>query len=361
MYQPYSSPLLKKINYKNIDPEISHLFYLLSLHILQNQPDSKIVNRKLYAFDKTLSVKLFGLNFNNPIGLAAGFDKQGLAVKTLSELGFGHIEVGTVTPLPQYGKEKHRFSFLTEDNALINRFGFANDGIEHLKHNLSKEKKRDYILGINIGPNEKSIEEGNAIKDYTICIENLYKYCDYFAINISSPNTKGLRLLHAKKEFDELLASIFKRIKTLRINNPILVKISPDLSEREIHELLDVISSYTVAGIIATNTTLNRPANLISSKKYQLGGLSGKPLKKRSTEIIRIIYKHTKGKLPIIGVGGIFNANDALEKIQAGASLIQLYTGFTYKGPVIIKSINEGIITYLKNNKITEIKELVNT
>lgn len=362
MYQPYVFPFFKKIDFRNIDPEITHTFYLHTLHIAQTQPAIyDLLKRKLEITDPRLRMKAFGLKFKNPVCAAAGFDKNGIAVRALSALGFGAIEAGTVTPLPQYGKKKHRLFRLEHDCALINRFGFSNDGVEHLVHHLKTERKRNYILGLNIGPNANSVEKGKPISDYLKCIKILNKYGDYFTINISSPNTEGLRLLQAKNELDKLLRAIFKEAKKLQIKKPFLVKIAPDLTDKALFEILEVFSSHPVAGIIATNTTLARPRHLVDKQKKEIGGLSGKPLKGNSTRIIRLIYKRTKGKLPIMGVGGIFYASDAIEKIRAGASVVQLYTGFLFEGPSIVRSINMGILRYMKRHRVQSLKELVGT
>lgn len=360
MYQPYVFPFLKKIDFKSLDPEITHTFYLHTLHIAQNQPQIyNLIKQKLDVVDNKLTVNAFGLQFKNPIGAAAGFDKNGIAVKALSAIGFGSIEAGTVTPLPQYGRMKHRLFRLEQDCALINRFGFANDGIVHLKHHLSSIKKRDYVVGVNIGPNAKTVEEGDPLKDYVKCIKQLHKLSDYFTINISSPNTEGLRLLQSQKLLDKLLSTIFKTAKSLQIKKPFLIKIAPDLTEDGLLELLEVVLSYPVAGIVAVNTTLDRPKDIMDKKRKESGGLSGKPLKNKSTKIIKTIYKKTGGKIPIVGVGGVFTAADAIEKIEAGASLVQLYTGFIFEGPVIVKDINLGLIKYMKKHRIGSIKEMV--
>ncbi len=360
MYQPYVFPFLKKADFESLDPEITHTFYLHTLHIAQNQPAIyNLIKKKLDVADPRLEVNLFGLKFKNPIGAAAGFDKNGIAVKALSAIGFGSIEAGTVTPLPQYGKAKHRLFRLEEDCALINRYGFANDGVDHLKHHLKSLTDRDYIVGVNIGPNAKTVEEGDPLEDYVKCIKRIHELTDYFTINISSPNTEGLRLLQTQNLLDKLLDTVFKTVKQLKIKKPFLIKIAPDLTEEGLLELLDVLQNYPVAGIIVANTTLERPKDLISKAKTESGGLSGKPLTNKSTKIIRTIYKKRGEKLPIIGVGGVFTAADAIEKIEAGSSLVQLYTGFIFEGPVIVKNINLGLIKYMKKHRIKNIKAMV--
>lgn len=341
------------------DAETTHMLVLHLFSLMQKIPLlTNIIKSRFEIKDPRLAVSLSNMKFENPVGLAAGFDKNGIAAKTLSSFGFGHIEVGTITPLPQKGNTKPRLFRLIYNKALINRFGFSNLGVNNLRKELLKQKKRGFVLGINIGPNLKSVEEGTFIQDYILCIEKTHNYCDYFTINISSPNTKGLRLLQEKKVLHKILKTIFIFLKNKKITKPIFVKIAPDLSEGQIEELLDAIKQYPVAGIIATNTTIDRPKNLKGIYKNQTGGLSGLPLWKKSTKIINIIYKYTQGKIPIIGVGGIFNAQDAIEKIKAGATLIQLYTGFIYEGPWIAKDINKGILKYMEKNKINSLKQL---
>lgn len=354
-YQKCIFPLVKLIN-----EETGHNAILKVFRTVQGNPFLKTqIKRYCDVSDGRLEVQVFGLFFKNPLGLAAGFDKNALAIDLLANLGFGHVETGTITPLPQKGNPKPRLFRLDEDFGIINRFGFSNVGIHTFSKNLSKFKKRDYVLGINIGPNKKSIAEKTAIQDYSTCIGKLQKFGDYFTINISSPNTEGLRLLQAKDELDNLLNAVFKTVRFSKINPLILVKISPDLTPKELLDLLEVITSHPVAGIIATNTTVIRPKNLKSKHRNETGGLSGLPLRIRSNEMIRTIYKHTSGKLPIIGVGGVFNGSDAIEKIKSGATLIQLFTGFVYQGPSIARQINLDLLQYMQKNKIKSVRELV--
>lgn len=359
-YQKYIFPLLKNTNFESFDPEIMHTFHLHALHMVQNQPEiHSLIKKKLTVSNNKLNVNVFGLKFANPIGVAAGFDKNGIAIKSLSSMGFGAIEVGTITPLPQYGKDKYRLFRLDKDNALINRFGFSNDGANYLKRNLKSANEKNFVVGVNIGPNTKTIEEGNPLEDYSKCITQLHDFADYFTINISSPNTKGLRNLQSEKLLDNVLTGIFKTTNSLRLKKPILIKISPDLTEEALLKLLDVVMSHPVAGIIAVNTTLDRPKNISDQKKKEEGGLSGMPLKKKSTEIIKKIHKKTNGKLPIIGAGGVFTASDAIEKIEAGATLVQLYTGLFFEGPEIVKKINLGLLQYMEKQKIGNITEMI--
>lgn len=355
IYSHYFLPLAQYI-----DPETIHNIILFLLSFIQKIPfATMVIENKFKIKDPRLTVFLSDIEFSNPVGLAAGFDKNAVAAKSLSAFGFSHVEVGTVTPLPQTGNPKPRLFRLTQNKALINRFGFSNLGIKKICQNLHQLKNRDFVLGVNIGPNFKSVQEGTFIKDYILCIQKSHKYCDYFTINISSPNTKGLRLLQEKKILNKILKTIFLFLKKKKIKKPIFVKIAPDLSENQIRELLTTVKHYPIAGIIATNTTIDRPKYLKGTYKTEAGGLSGQPLAKKSTDVIRIMYKHTDGKIPIIGVGGIFNAKDAIEKLKAGATLVQLYTGFIYEGPGIAKSINQGILSYMKKNKINSLKELI--
>lgn len=357
MYKQIIFPLIR-----NIDAESTHEALLKNLHLVQSQPILRFLTKKIYSVsDPRLNVSIFGLSFENPIGVAAGFDKRGVATRALSLLGFSHVEAGTVTPTPQIGNSKPRLFRLPEDKALINRFGFSNLGIKVLKKNLQSEKKRKYILGLNVGANAINVKEGRAAQDYISCLTELHRHGDYFTINISSPNTQGLRILQAKQNLDDLLKKVFLAVKRNKIKIPILIKIAPDLNEKELFETLEVITSYPIAGIVATNTTIARPKTLKSEYKNETGGLSGVPLRKKSTEIISLIYKHTKGKLPIIGAGGVSTAEHAIEKMKAGASLVQLYTGFIYEGPSIAKNILEGMIAYIDRHKIESIQDIVGT
>ena len=283
--------------------------------------------------------EIFGIKFANKIGLAAGYDKDGLGWRGLASLGFGHIEIGTVTPEPQMGNPKPRIFRLIKDKAIINRMGFPGRGAEFVERQLKGSKPEGLILGINIGKQKETLLE-NAHIDYVNLIKKFYKYADYFAINISSPNTVGLRELQRQKYLSDLLEKIiFARNEQRSITGkriPLPVKLSPDLTCEELIESLDVLIEKGIDGIIATNTTLAMEG--LASIKNEAGGLSGAPLTARNTEIIRLINKHTEGKIPIIAVGGIMSAEDAAEKIKAGASLVQIFTGLIYNGPSLIKS-----------------------
>lgn len=294
-----------------------------------------------------LETKLLGLTFTNPIGLAAGFDKDAKCFEAMGELGFGFVEIGTVTPKPQSGNPKPRLFRLKKDQALINRMGFNNGGASQIVERLKKRKKGEQlIIGGNIGKNKWTPNE-KAIEDYLKVFSELYPYVDYFAVNVSSPNTENLRSLQDKEPLLELLQSILQLNHSYDPPKPILLKIAPDLSSMQLDDIISIALDLKLDGIIATNTTvsrdgLNSEAKLVS--KIGAGGLSGKPLTSRSTEIIRYLHQGLGGKIPIIGVGGIHTKEEALEKLDAGASLIQLYTGFIYEGPKLIEDIKQALI-----------------
>jgi len=290
--------------------------------------------------DQRLEKKLFGLTFPNPIGLAAGFDKDAKLYKELSNFGFGFIEIGTLTPKPQAGNPKKRLFRLSQDNGLINRMGFNNEGVEVAIERLKKNK--GILIGGNIGKNKITPNE-DAVLDYTLCFEALFPYVDYFVVNVSSPNTPNLRALQEKKPLTDLLNTLQKLNQETNKPKPILLKIAPDLSDEQLLDIIDIVKISQTAGVIATNTTLSREG-LQSEYKNEMGGLSGEPLKERSTEVIRFLAERSDNAFPIIGVGGIHKPEDALEKLAAGASLVQLYTGFVYEGPGVVKRMNKAIL-----------------
>lgn len=290
--------------------------------------------------DKRLEREVFGLKFKNPVGLAAGFDKDAKLFPELSDLGFGFIEIGTLTPRPQPGNDKKRLFRLKEDSAIINRMGFNNGGVDEAVERLKKNK--NVLIGGNIGKNKVTPNE-EAVNDYKICFEKLFPYVDYFVVNVSSPNTPNLRELQEKEPLTKLLGELQKLNFEKPKPKPILLKIAPDLTDEQLLDIIDIVKETQIAGVIATNTTLSRE-NLISENKSETGGLSGKPLTKRSTEVIRFLSDKSGKAFPIIGVGGIHTAQDAIEKLDAGASLIQLYTGFIYEGPELINEINQAIL-----------------
>ena len=336
MYKKIVSPFLFLF-----DPESVHNFTFTLLKLSFKFPLTKYIVSFLLSLEHPkLEKQLFGLNFKNPIGVAAGLDKNAAHINEFSSFGFGFIEIGTITPEPQIGNPKKRLFRLEKDNAIINRMGFNNEGLEKILTRL--KNNYDVIIGGNIGKN-KSTTNAEAKLDYLKCFKILYDYIDYFVINVSSPNTPGLRELQTPN----FLRDLFKDLNIERANRkkykPILIKISPDLEKNKIDELLQVIKHCKIDGIVATNTTVNFP-KLVSKSKNELGGLSGAPLQKKSNQIISYISKKTDGKLPIIGVGGILSAKDAINKLRCGAHLVQLYTGIIYEGPVIAKKIKKQIL-----------------
>jgi dihydroorotate dehydrogenase len=313
----------------------------LALHSLSLVPPSLIAKR---IEDPALIIKRFGLTFQNPIGLAAGFDKNGVALRPLAALGFGFIEAGTVTYHPQPGNPRPRLFRLSEDQALINRAGFNNEGAEAFARRVA-ERRPDCVLGVSIGKSKITPIE-NAIEDYLASFELVYDLADYVAINVSSPNTPQLRELQQSQQLEALLAALLARRRELQKQVPLLVKLSPDLERRDLEMIVEVIERLRIDGIIATNTTINRDNLRTDAGRVAAcgeGGLSGKPLTDSSTQMIAELYKLTGGRIPLIGVGGIFTAEDAWEKIAAGASLVQIYTGFIYQGPRIARQISEDL------------------
>lgn len=295
--------------------------------------------------DPRLEKEVFGLKFSNPVGLAAGFDKNASMYNDLAYCGFGFIEIGTITPKAQPGNDKPRLFRLKEDQAIINRMGFNNGGLETAISNLKKRKTK-IIIGGNIGKNKVTANE-DAVNDYKIAFEELFPYVDYFVVNVSSPNTPNLRELQEKEPLKQLLSELMSLNNAKNKQKPILLKIAPDLTNEQLDDIIEIIQEVKIAGVIATNTTISRDD--LSADKEKLdeigaGGVSGKPLTKRSTEVIRYLSRKSNNSFPIIGVGGIHSEKDALEKLEAGASLIQLYTGFIYEGPGIVKRINKAIL-----------------
>ncbi|MAJ98381.1 MAG: quinone-dependent dihydroorotate dehydrogenase [Flavobacteriales bacterium TMED288] len=302
--------------------------------------------KKIYTIeDKRLHRNLFGINFKNPVGLAAGFDKDASCFNQLSDFGFGFIEIGTVTPLSQEGNIKPRLFRLKKDNALINRMGFNNEGVDTIINRL-KKKKTKIVIGGNIGKN-KSTNNESTYEDYLILFNKLFDYVDYFVVNVSSPNTPGLRDLQDKRPLKKLLSLLKEESNKKTIKKPILVKISPDLNFSQLDDIIEIVNDVKIDGIIATNTTISRDNLKTSNKKLNQignGGLSGYPIKDLSNKIIKYIKDKTNGNIKIIGVGGINNESDALEKLKSGADLVQIYTGFIYQGPSIVNRICKKIL-----------------
>ena len=346
--------------------ESAHQFALGSLRVsLASSVARNAVSRRLQSepFGK---LKRFGLEFQNPIGLAAGFDKNGSYVRELATLGFGFIEIGTVTNEAQPGNPKPRLFRLPKDRALINRLGFNNIGAKRVAENLRRYPP-DCIIGVNIGKS-RSVAIADAVPDYLASFEAVYDVADYVTVNVSSPNTPNLRTLQQHELLAELLSSLQRRNEelskrgSLKQPKPLLLKIAPDLSESEIESIVDVALRTKVSGIIATNTTTSRDGLRTSIDEVRAcgeGGLSGAPIRDRSNQVISFIYRNARGKLPIIGVGGVFTSEDAWKKICAGASLVQLYTGFIYEGPGVVKRINEGLAEIMRREGFSKLDDAV--
>ncbi|APQ18237.1 quinone-dependent dihydroorotate dehydrogenase [Maribacter hydrothermalis] len=333
-----------------LDPEKVHHISFSSIKFLSQIGLSGLFKSIFLIEDKRLERELFGLKFKNPVGLAAGFDKNAVLYNELSNFGFGFVEIGTLTPKPQDGNPKKRLFRLKADKAIINRMGFNNNGVFDAVEKLKKEHK--VLIGGNIGKN-KITPNNEAIKDYLICFDALFDHVDYFVVNVSSPNTPGLRELQDKEPLMALLnelqlenSKLCKQKETIR--KPILLKIAPDLTESQLLDIIEIVDKTKIDGVIATNTTISRD-NLKSHAPLvkEAGGLSGAPLKNRSTEVIRFLAQKSNKSFPIIGVGGIHSAEDAIEKLEAGADLIQLWTGFVYEGPGLVKKINKSILEKL--------------
>ena len=334
----------------SLDPESAHD---LAIKTLKLNP----LPKKMFEVEdeQMLNIQLLGQNFPNPIGLAAGFDKSAEVYNSIIKLGFGFVEVGTVTPLKQFGNPKPRIFRLENDGALINRLGFNNDGMELIKNRINSEGKKG-ILGINIGPNKDTKNQKN---DFCLGLKFFFDIADYITVNISSPNTEGLRDFHHQEKLKELLDALNKIKKDNKTNVPLLLKVSPDIDENYISEIVDVVIKNNISGIVLTNTTNGNRDNLKNKAKNEQGGLSGDPLQQISTNMIKKFYKLLNGKIPIIGVGGVNSGKSAYEKITAGASLLQLYTGFVYRGPTTAKDIKKELIQILKSEGIKNIKDVI--
>lgn len=368
LYEKLIRPILFKMS-----PETAHEFGIEALKISLGTKFAQDFTAKRFAVESFDELSRFGLKFNNPLGIAAGFDKNGIAVNQLAALGFGFVEVGTVTFNPQKGNEKPRLFRLPKDQALINRLGFNNEGTAKVVERLKKIQP-NCVLGVNIGKN-KDVPNDEAIENYLASFDLAFEVADYIAVNVSSPNTPNLRELQKAENLEWLLSELQKRNKVLsrvfrrqsdeqkppkgatQNLKPLLVKIAPDLYESEIEAIVDISQRLNLAGIIATNTTISREN--LKTNVNETGGLSGKPLQKKSNEIIKQIYKYSNGKLPIIGVGGIFTAADAFAKIASGACLIQAYTGFVYQGFQFARDINSGLASILKEKGFVNLDEAI--
>ncbi|GAA4863029.1 quinone-dependent dihydroorotate dehydrogenase [Paenibacillus vulneris] len=359
LYKKIAKPVLFRM-----DPEKAHHLIIDGLHTVGKLPGGKALLKGMYGVPEyaELATTLWGLRFANPVGLAAGLDKNAKAVPGFSNIGFGFMEVGTVTPKPQPGNELPRLFRLPEDHALINRMGFNNVGIDAMAEHLREAGNRSIPVAVNIGKNKITPNE-HAEEDYRLCIRGLYAYGDFFVVNISSPNTPDLRNLQHGDDLSRLLAAVKDEMHQQHQKHggpekPVLVKIAPDLEQEEIGYMVATIVNSGVSGIIASNTTISR-AGLTDKHKGETGGLSGRPLTERSTKLIHTIYAATEGKLPIIGSGGIFTAEDAYAKICAGASLVEVYTGMIYEGPGLIRQLNEGLRSLLRKDGFKHISEAV--
>ena len=364
------------------DAETAHERMLFLVEMVSKFPGVIPFLRRQFRKDlPVLHTKLFGKTVNSPIGLAAGFDKDGRIYPALFALGFGFVEIGTVTPLPQVGNPKPRIFRLLEDQALVNRLGFNNNGIQKLEEKLNSvtkvntpeeaytlnqsleqhEKFSSGMLGINIGKN-RDTSLGRAREDYVSLLSALHPFADYFTINISSPNTEGLQRLQEKQMLRELLESVCSRRDKLDQNNirqtPLLIKISADLDDHGLQDCTRVIKEFPIQGVIATNTTLYRD-HLKSSQKIEQGGLSGKPLKERSTEVVRILFKELGNEVTIIGTGGVFSGADVYEKIRAGATAVQIYTALIYEGPGLVKRVKQELAELLERDEINSVKDVI--
>ncbi|MGH8069193.1 MAG: quinone-dependent dihydroorotate dehydrogenase [Candidatus Entotheonellia bacterium] len=344
-----------------LDPERAHHLTLWLLQRLAQAPSLSRLWQRWRPFEQAaLHMQVAGLHFPNPVGLAAGFDKSATAVDAFPALGFGFVEVGTVTPRPQAGSPLPRLFRLPADEAVINRMGFNNDGATTVARRLKMSPSR-IPIGVNLGKNADTPLE-QALKDYCSCLEELYDVGDYVVVNVSSPNTPGLRELQAHANLCALLSGVQACNQALaRARHgqprPLFVKIAPDLEPRALDDIVEAVQTCALDGIIATNTTIGREG--LTTLTSELGGLSGRPLRRQSTEVIRYVYRCAQGRIPIIGVGGIFSADDAYEKICAGASLVQLYTGLIYRGPGLPRRINVGLVRLLQREGLTHLSEAV--
>jgi dihydroorotate dehydrogenase len=341
VYKSLLRPLLFKL-----DPEKVHYLTTDALQTVYKLPLAKTISNSMFQVQNPkLERELFGLKFPNPVGLAAGFDKDAKLIDELGNLGFGFIEIGTLTPKGQEGNPKPRLFRLPEDQAIINRMGFNNEGVDAAVVRL-RARKSNVIVGGNIGKNKVTPNE-EALNDYLYCFKALYDVVDYFVVNVSSPNTPDLRALQEKEPLQQLLLALQEENSKMPKSKPLLLKIAPDLNEAQLNDIIEIAQEARLSGIIATNTTISRDGLYTSSDKINeigAGGLSGKPLTKRSTEIIRYLRLHLPQSIKLIGVGGIMTPEDALEKLDAGADLVQLYTGFIYEGPSLITKINRKLL-----------------
>lgn len=341
MYKLLIRPVLFTMYAENVHHLVKNM-----MNFAFSVPGIRSLVRSYYSVnDKRLERKLFGLTFKNPVGLAAGFDKNAEMYNNMAELGFGHIEIGTITPKAQPGNAKPRIFRLPKDGGMINRMGFNNGGIETAVANLKKRKTR-VVIGGNLGKNTAT-PNADAVSDYLAVFEGLFDYVDYFVVNVSCPNVTDLCELQDQDYLEAILFAIQKSNQSKKNPKPVLLKVAPDLNHRQLDEVIDIVAKTKIQGVIATNTTVTRENLTTDVQSIGNGGLSGKPLKDKSTEVIRYLAQKSGKAFPIIGIGGIFTAEDALEKIEAGADLVQVYTGFIYEGPAIARKINRAILKKL--------------
>ncbi|WP_139924668.1 quinone-dependent dihydroorotate dehydrogenase [Hymenobacter sp. DG01] len=341
MYKALLKPLFFRL-----DAEDAHHLVFNNLKRAHRLPGAAALLRGLYDYQHpSLEREVFGLPFRNPVGIAAGFDKNAELTDELAALGFGFVEIGTVTPRPQPGNPQPRLFRLPQDEALVNRMGFNNQGAEAAADRLRQRRNRNLIIGGNIGKNKDTPNE-LAAQDYVACVEALHEVVDYFVVNVSSPNTPNLRQLQEREPLIALLQQVQERNQALPTPRPLLLKIAPDLTDSQLDDILLIAREAELSGLVATNTTISRTG--LTTPEAQVnalgaGGLSGRPLRQRATEVIRYLSRQSRGKMPIIGVGGIHSAQDAQEKLAAGAALVQLYSGFIYEGPSLVKQINQAL------------------
>ncbi|MBF9143541.1 quinone-dependent dihydroorotate dehydrogenase [Hymenobacter properus] len=341
MYKAFVKPALF-----SLDAERAHHLVFDNLRRLARLPGAKAMLQGLYGFQHpSLAREVFGLKFPNPVGLAAGLDKNAVLTDELATLGFGFVEIGTVTPRPQAGNPQPRLFRLPQDEALVNRMGFNNDGAAAVAARLARRRNRQLIIGGNIGKNKDTPNE-RAAEDYVACFDALAEQVDYFVVNVSSPNTPNLRQLQEKEPLIDLLQQVQERNLRRAQPRPLLLKIAPDLTDSQLDDILDIARETKLSGLVSTNTTISREGLATDAGQVAAlgaGGLSGRPLRARATEVIRYLHRRSQGELPIIGAGGIHSAADAQEKLAAGASLVQLYTGFVYEGPALVSRINKAL------------------
>lgn len=355
MYRSIIYPLLQRI-----DAERTHDGTLRLLAAVERAPlVRRALARALHVDDTRLHVDLAGLHFRNPLGVAAGLDKNAVAVRTWAVLGWGHVEVGTVTPQPQGGNDQPRVFRLPHDQALINRMGFPGHGMHAVRDRLNRLDQKPLVVGANIGANKTSVESGRAVDDYVEVLQFLYDHADHFTVNVSSPNTARLRDLQGAQALGALIAAIIACRDSQAKRKPIFLKIAPDLEQTELQAIIAVCVRHGIDGLVATNTTIARPATLRSTARDQIGGLSGAPLRARSTDLIRTLHTLSGGALPIIGVGGVFSAEDVWEKLLAGARLVQIYTGLVYQGPLMAWRIKRDLLKLMDRHGVRSLAEIV--